>query len=423
MSSSAHAVTVLIVDDSRVMRQALNKILSSRYQVLEAEDGEAAWRLLEREPAIAGIFTDLSMPGLDGYGLLKRVRDSQDARIRGLPVVVVTGNEDDVGTAQRVRDHGADEMLKKPFRAEEVLKLTTRLLGTPAPGAVPASAVAIAPADELQSLRDQLAQALTQATAALKGRDQVEKELKQLRTELMLRQQTSDEREMQVRLKQQEQALATARAGEQRLVAALEQQQARNNELEARLQSLTRDLEQAAAELVRARERPDVPERRTRNQEARIKAEELARLQAEDELLTVSRRLEEVETALAAAHQEVHAAKADTGRLRSTQREREQQLEAHCRELEGRLAQVMTQVAEAAPRDKAETSGPVIAEPVSGPSPSVAEAFRDERKGSESVARWEAERGRARRRRTWLILSAGGLAALVLAFWLGTLLG
>ncbi|EHQ52254.1 response regulator receiver [Ectothiorhodospira sp. PHS-1] len=418
MGSSAHAVTILVVDDSRVMRKALNKILSPRYQVLEAEDGEAAWRLLRSESAIAGIFTDLSMPELDGYGLLKRVRDCEDARIRKLPVVVVTGNEDDVGTAQRVREHGADEMLKKPFRGEAVLKLTERLLGAPSP------AVAPAPAGELQSLRDQLSQALSQAAAALKARDQMEKELKQVRTELMLRQQTSDEREMQVRLKQQEQALATARAGEQRLTAALEQHQARNNELEARIQGLNRDLEQAATELAQARGRGDGPDRQARNQEARIKAEELARLQAEDELLSVSRRLEELEQALAAAHQEVHEARADAGRLRGAHREREQQLEERCRQLETRLAQVMAQVAEAAPRAPAEASPSAGAEqPAPAPFAGMGETSRSDRKGAESVARWEEERSRARRRRLWLIVSAGGLAALGLAFWLGTLLG
>ena len=73
--------TLLIVDDSRLMRHALRKILKDDFNLVEAADGEEAWEMLQAEPTIQAIFSDLSMPNLDGYGLLERVRNSGETRI------------------------------------------------------------------------------------------------------------------------------------------------------------------------------------------------------------------------------------------------------------------------------------------------------------------------------------------------------
>jgi two-component system, cell cycle response regulator len=85
---------ILVVDDSRLMRVAARKILKEHFEVIEAEDGEAAWELIGKEAAFALVMSDLSMPHLDGLGLLDRIRADDDPRIRDLPVVIVTGAED-----------------------------------------------------------------------------------------------------------------------------------------------------------------------------------------------------------------------------------------------------------------------------------------------------------------------------------------
>ena len=72
---------ILAVDDSRVMRRAMTKVLSKEYDVVEAENGEDAWTLLINDDSIQIVFSDLSMPFLDGYGLLERIRTSKDARL------------------------------------------------------------------------------------------------------------------------------------------------------------------------------------------------------------------------------------------------------------------------------------------------------------------------------------------------------
>ncbi len=113
--------TILAVDDSRVMRRAICKILSVQYNVIEAEHGEDAWVLLEHHKDIQIVFTDLSMPYLDGYGLLERIRNAEDDRIAALPVIIITGKEDDDQAKMEALDKGADDFIGKPFDKAQLL--------------------------------------------------------------------------------------------------------------------------------------------------------------------------------------------------------------------------------------------------------------------------------------------------------------
>lgn len=121
MSEAADKPKILIVDDSRVMRVAVRKILAADYQVTEAEDGEHGWAVLQDDPSIRVVFTDLSMPNLDGYGLLKRIRESDDERISKMPVVIVTGKEDDEKAKQAALARGANDFISKPFESVQLI--------------------------------------------------------------------------------------------------------------------------------------------------------------------------------------------------------------------------------------------------------------------------------------------------------------
>lgn len=112
--------TILIVDDSKVIRLALNKILKNDFIVIQANDGEDAWdKLLENE-AVAGIFSDVSMPNLDGFGLLDRVRSSDDSHIAELPFIIITANDDDPGFSSKVTHAGGNDLITKPFKTNEI---------------------------------------------------------------------------------------------------------------------------------------------------------------------------------------------------------------------------------------------------------------------------------------------------------------
>lgn len=143
--------TLLIVDDSRLMRHALKKILSADFNLVEAADGEEAWEKLQAEPGIQAIFSDLSMPNLDGYGLLERVRKSAEARINNLPFIVITGKEgDDTSLRAEAQALGANEIVCKPFKSEEIIGMTNRFLATDEQGGAETEALRLAEEAEAQ---------------------------------------------------------------------------------------------------------------------------------------------------------------------------------------------------------------------------------------------------------------------------------
>ncbi|MBA1148987.1 response regulator [Ectothiorhodospiraceae bacterium WFHF3C12] len=119
-NQGADAARVLLIDDSKLIRFSAQKILGSDFEVVLAEDGEDGWANIESDPGIGVVFTDLSMPNLDGFGLLERVRGSADSRIRDLPVIVVTSGEE-VQTRQKAFDLGATDFITKPFDSVNLL--------------------------------------------------------------------------------------------------------------------------------------------------------------------------------------------------------------------------------------------------------------------------------------------------------------
>ena len=123
----ANGPRVLVVDDSKVVRGAIAKVISRSFAPVEASDGEAGWALLERDPSIVAVISDLSMPKLDGFGLLARMRSASSARIRDLPFLVISGNEDDA-TRSRARAAGASDFITKSTKGVEAITRIDNLL-------------------------------------------------------------------------------------------------------------------------------------------------------------------------------------------------------------------------------------------------------------------------------------------------------
>ncbi len=128
---------VLVADDSRVIRKAVTKILGNDFELVEAEDGESAWDQLGKQDRVDVLMTDIEMPKLDGYGLICRVRAAEQSNLRDMPIIVITGAEDDV-TRERAYACGATDFITKPIdsvqllaraRAHAKLDETTRKLG------------------------------------------------------------------------------------------------------------------------------------------------------------------------------------------------------------------------------------------------------------------------------------------------------
>ena len=112
--------SILIADDYDDNRELLRLMLEGEgYRIREARNGhEALDAAREEAPTVALI--DLSMPSLDGWGLLREMR--ADERTRAVHCVAVTAfaaNQDRV----RALEAGFDAYISKPFRAKELIEL------------------------------------------------------------------------------------------------------------------------------------------------------------------------------------------------------------------------------------------------------------------------------------------------------------
>ena len=108
---------ILLADDNADMREYLRRLLAARYDVEAFADGEAALGMA-RLQKFDLVLTDVMMPKLDGFGLLKALRT--DERTHTIPVILLSAR---AGEESRVEGMGAgaDDYLVKPFSARELL--------------------------------------------------------------------------------------------------------------------------------------------------------------------------------------------------------------------------------------------------------------------------------------------------------------
>jgi PAS domain S-box-containing protein len=108
---------VLVVDDNADVRDYVTTLLSEVYDVSTAADGEEGLAAaLADAPDL--VLTDVMMPRLDGFGLLKALRE--DKRTEDVPVVMVSARAGEDGTLEGL-EAGADDYLAKPFAARELM--------------------------------------------------------------------------------------------------------------------------------------------------------------------------------------------------------------------------------------------------------------------------------------------------------------
>ena len=108
---------VLLVDDNADMRDYVTRLLADRYHVLAVADGEAAWKAVEEHvPDL--VLSDVMMPVIDGFELLRRIR--ANSQTREIPVVLLSAR---AGEESRIEglEASADDYIVKPFSARELL--------------------------------------------------------------------------------------------------------------------------------------------------------------------------------------------------------------------------------------------------------------------------------------------------------------
>jgi len=123
-ATSTEQQTVLVVDDSSSVRNLVEFILDADgYRVIQAEDGQQAWNLLQRmKPDL--VLTDCEMPNMSGMELLKHMREQE--RFDNVPVIMLTARRSEEDEVSGLKA-GADDYIVKPV---EPLKLQARIKKT-----------------------------------------------------------------------------------------------------------------------------------------------------------------------------------------------------------------------------------------------------------------------------------------------------
>ncbi len=117
MKTVSQKTKVLVADDDKTHRLVFRTILETEgYNVLEAENGSEALERLNTESDIRLLLTDLSMPELDGYELIRSVRQNE---LRYTYIIVLTAM-DDRESLLRALSLGADDYLTKPIFPDEL---------------------------------------------------------------------------------------------------------------------------------------------------------------------------------------------------------------------------------------------------------------------------------------------------------------
>lgn len=116
---------VLVIDDEVSFRKAIRRVLfSAGYQLDFAADGfQAGVKIMSGKPDLVTL--DLSMPGLDGFEVLKFIREQPE--LAAVRILVISGLEQ--SELDRAKQLGANAVLAKPFENEQLLQLVQQLLG------------------------------------------------------------------------------------------------------------------------------------------------------------------------------------------------------------------------------------------------------------------------------------------------------
>jgi len=103
---------LLIVDDSATIRATLSRAVGDEFDSIEATNGTEALRLLQEDIEIDLVVTDLAMPEMDGFGLIDHMRKHNTARLKNMPVIVVTG-ANDTAAREKAFIAGANDFIAK----------------------------------------------------------------------------------------------------------------------------------------------------------------------------------------------------------------------------------------------------------------------------------------------------------------------
>ena len=128
----ADSVKILVVDDDPDIRTVLTALLESKgYQVVTANDGQEGLDTLKAEKPNLMIL-DLLMSEMDGFEVMKKLKDSRWAKHANIPIMVLTSVREDASRRRYELETGVsmdvDDYIEKPINPPVVLERVERLL-------------------------------------------------------------------------------------------------------------------------------------------------------------------------------------------------------------------------------------------------------------------------------------------------------
>jgi len=108
---------ILLIDDIKEFRAMLRIILSGNYEVITAEDGEDAMDKIQHGLRPDAIVTDLVMPKMDGYELIREIKRNNSHK--HIPIIVLS-NVDKTNRQNNLKRSGIYGYIVKPFHAREL---------------------------------------------------------------------------------------------------------------------------------------------------------------------------------------------------------------------------------------------------------------------------------------------------------------
>ncbi len=126
-SMASEHIRVLVVDDNAHVRTMVRAVLSAAgMEVRESADGQQALQLLKQwRPDIAMV--DFEMPSLNGAQFTRKVRESPDRAIRGLPILMMTAHADKTRVTE-AREAGVNGLIAKPLTIGSIMGRIEKVL-------------------------------------------------------------------------------------------------------------------------------------------------------------------------------------------------------------------------------------------------------------------------------------------------------
>lgn len=115
--------SILVVDDSDIIKNFVKKIFANDYNVLTASDGAEAIKIIDETNQISAILLDLNMPNVNGFKVLDYMKEND--LFKRSPVSIITGN-DAIETDQSAFEYPIVDILKKPFTETSVKNIVEK---------------------------------------------------------------------------------------------------------------------------------------------------------------------------------------------------------------------------------------------------------------------------------------------------------